>query len=885
MDFYEREVLPALFARLDTAFPEFGWKRDRQGWTATKKVSSVDARADRVVCHKPFGFYVHGGEATTWLSYVHEGSRPQGRDFVAAVRKLAMLAGVDASPLDLALSSEVRATWEKRERKAGALEAFLATSKAALLGDAGRGTRDYLVSRGFTDAEIGDLELGVYTTPADVKRSLMVAGYSEDEVAAAGLADARWAGRLVGAMRNRFGRLETFFARDLTGKAEPKYLYLTGASKPDLFGLDVALRTEAGKENLVLVEGVLDVVHLHARGFSGVAAIGGSSVSTAKLEALASAGVRRVTIALDYDPSDKGFPGLDGTRATVENAHKGNNVPVVYTLHPNELQKASGTPEVQKVDPDSLVRTKGLQAFRNALTKAEPGGVFLVRTALGNVTPESKDRQEVAARAVEFVDAFRGERAPLDREDALRLVAERTGYDFGTLSEVAETAAEKKAKEERERALRRVAEDVNRGLADGKDAGELARDLGGRLARLTTSAVDEPPAFSVERLFRETRDMPPGRTSGWSALDAIGVAFYPGELAVVGARTGHCKTTFLVGLLANWLRQADAEGSDELFVLYSSEEPEVRIFHRLLSLLTKGSQRWSANEIRDYFRGGLGSRGENYTWPVEDELEKARETLSSWEDRLLVVHRPRWDAETIASHARGLAERRTIGGIFVDYLQRIPAPPGSYDRRDIEVSQVARSLKSLAVELGVPVVTGAQINREAASNVDRSKNVGKTYKEATGEIRKGRPELHHLREGGSEQEADAVLGLLNYRADFATDAKVSVPKTTLVEVGTLKNRYGEVGRWAGLAFEGRYHLLRDPEESEAKALEVEASTRSSEEVLQIRREKVDTTKERAVASLQKTEKQLEIERLRYATAKLRMAATKKPEAAPENEET
>ena len=882
VDFYEREVLPALFASLDRAFPEFGWRRDRQGWTATKKVESV--RADRVVCHKPFGFYVHGGEATTWLSYVH-GSKPQGRDFVEAVRKLAGLAGVDPSPLDLELSSDDRVAWEKRERKAGALEAFLATSKAALLGDAGRGARDYLESRGFTAEEIADLELGLYTKPEAVKRELVVAGVDANEVEAFGLADTKWTGRLVGAMRNRFGRLETFFARDLTGKAEPKYLYLAGATKPDLFGLDVALRTKEGREDLALVEGVLDVVLLHARGLFGVAAIGGANLSTAKLEKLHEAGVRRVTLALDYDPGEKGFPGLEGTKTTVETAHKGNNVPVVYAVHPSELQKAAGTPVGQKVDPDSLVRAKGLQAFRDALSKAEPGGVFLVREVLSNVTPASSDRQEVAARAVDLVDTFRGERSPLDREDALRLVAERTGYDFETLSEVAETATEKKAKEERARELRRVAEDVNRGLADGKDAGELARDLGGRLARLTTSAVDEPPAFSVDRLFRETRDMPPGRTSGWSALDAIGVAFYPGELAVVGARTGHCKTTFLVGLLANWLRQADVEGSDELFVLYSSEEPEVRIFHRLLSLLTEGTQRWGANEIRDYFRGGLGSRGEEYTWPAEDELQKARETLSSWEDRLLVVHRPRWDAETIASHARGLAERRTIGGVFVDYLQRIPAPPGSYDRRDIEVSAVARSMKALAVELVVPVVTGAQINREAAGNVDRSKNLGKTYKEATGEIRKGRPELHHLREGGSEQEADTILGLLNYRADFATDSKAAVPRTTLVEVGTLKSRYGEVGRWAGLAFDGRYHLLRDPEESEAKELEVETSTRTSEEVLQIRRAKVDATKERNVAMLHKSEKQLEIERLRYATAKLKAAAAKKPEASPETEET
>ena len=75
------------------------------------------------------------GETTTWLSYVH-GSKPQGRDFVEAVRKLAALANVDASPPDQKLSSDEQAAWEKKERKTGLLEALLAASRAALLGDA-----------------------------------------------------------------------------------------------------------------------------------------------------------------------------------------------------------------------------------------------------------------------------------------------------------------------------------------------------------------------------------------------------------------------------------------------------------------------------------------------------------------------------------------------------------------------------------------------------------------------------------------------------------------------------------------------------------------------------------------------------------------------------
>src|SRR5450759_1029970 len=53
VDFLENEVLPALFERLDAAFPEFGWKRTSRGWTATDRdftKTLTGARPGRVVC-------------------------------------------------------------------------------------------------------------------------------------------------------------------------------------------------------------------------------------------------------------------------------------------------------------------------------------------------------------------------------------------------------------------------------------------------------------------------------------------------------------------------------------------------------------------------------------------------------------------------------------------------------------------------------------------------------------------------------------------------------------------------------------------------------------------------------------------------------------------
>jgi len=151
--------------------------------------------------------------------------------------------------------------------------------------------------------------------------------------------------------------------------------------------------------------------------------------------------------------------------------------------------------------------------------------------------------------------------------------------------------------------------------------------------------------------------------------------------------------------------------------------------------------------------------------------------------------------------------------VLVDYFQAVPAPPGAYDRRDIEVAAVARTIRGLARDVGVPVVAGAQINREAIQGGTKSVQ-GKSFEESLEAIRKFRPELHHLREGG-EQEADLVLGLLNYAADYRADETVQAPPaTTPLEVGTLKNRWGAVGRWTRLQFTGATGRIADkPKES------------------------------------------------------------------------
>ena len=747
------------------------------------------------------------GSAVAYISNPAAPSTPTGRDFVEAVKKLAAFAGVPFPELERTPEEVKRA--EERNRREDLLRAFLSIVQDALQGPAGKEARAYLAGRGLVDTAAEDL--GLFTTRAAVMAALTSKGFTPDEVKASGVVhDGRWEGRLVIPWRDRRGNLGTFAARDLTGTAEEaqKYLYMTGTKKADLvaFGLDQALQRRP--DHLVLVEGLLDVVNLQARGLVNVAAIGGAGgeMTAKRWEALAALGAPPVVLALDNDE-----PGRAGTVAAVENIIKGVNgvnsinVPV-NVLDPVHLGEAK--------DPDAFVHNNGVDAFRALLDKREPAAVFLGRHYLGDVTPESPVhvRQDAAAKVSAFVETLREERTALHVEELLHLTAARTGYTLEALVDVGKRHEERRLKEERERLLDAALRKATSERVAGKDPEDVAHDLVAAVSTVKAKTEEEPPPFSVDRLLAVSKETPAGKRSGWSALDSLGVTFNAGELSVLGARPGHCKTSALVGLMVNFAKE---EKGDAVMVLYSHEEPEVFIFHRLLALLSgKGEDAWSSQEVRDYLRGGAGSRGKDYKWPPG--LKLAQDLLRQVEPHLLVVHRPEWTVEEIVSHARRLNAHHAVGAVLVDYLQRIPAPGGGeYERRDIQVSAVARLLKDLAGDLAVPVIAGAQVGREAVPK-DYYKNMsGKTYEAAKAVIKAARPALHQLREGGSEQEADLVLGLLSYGADFSSDEdgerSHDAPPLTLLEVGTLKHRYGKPGRWAKLAFEGKAQRVRDPE--------------------------------------------------------------------------
>ena len=305
-----------------------------------------------------------------------------------------------------------------------------------------------------------------------------------------------------------------------------------------------------------------------------------------------------------------------------------------------------------------------------------------------------------------------------------------------------------------------------------------------------------------------------GRTCGWTSLDQRGVGFYPGELTVIAGRTGHGKTTVMLNLLLHWLERYP----EDRFIFYSYEVPTESVFVKLLSALTRklGVNGWTYSDIRKWVQSGVLDSNSLGTM---QELQQSMDWLKANQGRIEVVYQPDWNVERLAQDARTRSVRegaRRLGGVLIDYLQIVPPPEVAFENREHAVALTARMMKRLSVSLQIPIVSAAQISHEASRLLDRVPEGPFASEKVRRAIAARRPQLHHLREGGGEQEADLVMGILNYRADYqqAHDIEkvdygtLGEAEASLFEVLVLKNRNGSLGL-AALSFDSRTGYIRD----------------------------------------------------------------------------
>jgi replicative DNA helicase len=276
-------------------------------------------------------------------------------------------------------------------------------------------------------------------------------------------------------------------------------------------------------------------------------------------------------------------------------------------------------------------------------------------------------------------------------------------------------------------------------LAEARRAPEeLRRHLDQALAALLPLARElaEPADSSLAAVASRLKRVQARRLSGWPLMDAQERWFADGELALVMGRTGHGKTNLLLNLARNWHEQAP----EAPVLFYSLEMTPEQLAKRLLAM-----------------QAAAGSP-----------------TDKGWGRGLQLLYAPRWDAERLAADALRRCAGRPSAAVLVDSLTALGAPPHArtHGRRDLELAEICRRLKELAVALDGPVVASLPARRDNLLEAGTplrdmlARGAEFTAPEVEDAIRRRRPRLEHLPETGLDAHADVVIALLNYVADY-----------------------------------------------------------------------------------------------------------------------
>jgi len=263
---------------------------------------------------------------------------------------------------------------------------------------------------------------------------------------------------------------------------------------------------------------------------------------------------------------------------------------------------------------------------------------------------------------------------------------------------------------------------------------------------------------TIEKLY-EKRQLITGVPTGFTRLDELTSGFQPSDLIIVAGRPSMGKTALALNIAQHAAIEARVPSA-----IFSLEMAKEQLALRMLCSEAKVD----AHRLRGGFLG-------ESDWP---KLTRAAGNLS--EAPLFIDDTPALTALEMRAKSRRLKMEHNLGLIIVDYLQLMRGRADS-DTREQEISDISRSLKSLAKELTVPVIALSQLNRRVEERGDR------------------RPQLADLRESGAiEQDADVIIFL--YRDEVYNKSDDNKGKAEII-IG--KQRNGPTGKFE-LAFLDKY---------------------------------------------------------------------------------
>ena len=341
----------------------------------------------------------------------------------------------------------------------------------------------------------------------------------------------------------------------------------------------------------------------------------------------------------------------------------------------------------------------------------------------------------------------------------------------------------------RERAVVRQLIEVSTGITDsafnpqGRDAKNLLDEAESKILKIAESGNRSAQGFSsvqdilptvinrIDELYQlENKNGVTGISTGFEDLDTYTSGFQPGDLIIVAGRPSMGKTAFSINIAENI-----ALNSKLPIAIFSMEMGASQLVTRMIGSIGRLNQQRMRN-------GSL----------EDDDWERLTTAVSKLNDAPIYID----DGAGLSSFELRARARRLqrqsgqLGLIVIDYIQLMSGTSDkANENRATEISEISRSLKSLAKELNVPVVALSQLNRSVEQRQDK------------------RPVMSDLRESGAiEQDADLILFIYrdevyNKDTDQKGTAEIIISKQRNGPIGTVRLTFlGEHTRFENFAY-------------------------------------------------------------------------------------
>jgi len=697
--------------------------------------------------------------------------------------KLGELSGVEipkSNNFDPEAYKKIREDFQLRE------DALKYLQECLLKLDSAKETRDYLINRGFTLDEVKASEFGYIPSRNKLIKYLNGNGY-KDEKRIKEAIPLKWLGiddtnKLVIPFRENWDLRGFVFAR-IDGVKENKYVNDLTVGK-----LLFNLKPLKGDRDLIVVEGLLDSLNASV---SIVSLCGGSTFNEDRIKKALELKPKSITLCLDNDEA-----GKQGTNKAIESL-KGKDIRVYVAELPDGIK-----------DPDQLIRARDIEAFKKVIDNALLYCEYQLKQIVNKyITDPQKETSLTSKELDNFTKEIEDLRVSItDPKDinifnnAFKPVREALGIPEELFNDIVEKLQYDKNKETKRESLKKLLNETSK-IEDPDKAIELLE-----IHTKEIKVKDSEAEFSkllIPIKESEIRERQSKKGSGvYTGVKIKDEALmYPaGAISIITAPTGHGKTTFLINSALDLADSYLKNEVDSQVHYFSYEEDKDKILFRFLSnRLNDDTVSTNIRRSIESYYGGDNKYLGNHLKQFENQKDYF---FNSFIDtNRLNIHNVSYGSNELINFIYYLNRSVNMGAVYIDYIQSLKVDKGRFNTRQEELKKICLDLKDLAVETGLPIILGAQFNREVTS-----------------------PLLLHptkIREAGDiEHIANLIIGFWNnnFKAfnpsitdqkEIETNELCKGDDTLYLKV--LKNREGITGLEESLEFNGNTGKISNKE--------------------------------------------------------------------------